>query len=310
MKSPVILHGPSAWEVISSSEYFTYPMGDAYRRIADNTGLDLSSVIRLMDKLPIFLSGSEHKTRRQSMAKTYAHSRIEQEQAINDVVRKIATRIEQSNGSFNLLDEISTPVWDAISTVICPNNNTLRGLISDLPELFNPAASVRLRKRLNDQLESFLDKAGDNLLDQITLLVLGVRPLTSSLALSLHKLARDNADRCLCDIPFPGSFPDSALRFVDRIALHDVHLNGSLYQAGTRFRCITFDESYTSEQNAKTLYGQGAHVCLGRPISQYIWGKIGEVFSNSKKRIQPGEIITTEHEPFLLTTRCFIDLSG
>jgi len=310
MKSLVILHGPSAWKVISSSEYSTYPMGDVYRRISDDTGLEFSSVIRLMDELPVFLSGSEHKERRKSMAKTYAHSRTEQERVVNDVVRKIATRIEQTNGSFNLLDEISTPIWHAISSVICQNNKTLRGFASDLPELFNPDASVNLRKRLNDQLESFLEETDDNLLDQLALLVLGVRPLTGSIVLSLHKLARDNAGQCLCDISFPESFPDSALRFVDRIALHDVHLNGRLYQAGTRFRCVTFDESYTSEQNANNVYGQGAHVCLGKPISQYTWGKIGEVFSNSKKRTQPGKLITTEREPFLIATKCFISLSA
>lgn len=285
-------------------------MAEVYREMSKNTGLDFSAVVRLMDNLPIFLSGNPHKERRREMAKVYAATRAQQDQAIEYALENIATRIEATHGAFDLFQEVSVPIWDAIFGAICPAKTALQELVSELPELFYPGTSVRHRKRLNDKLEVVLRESGDELLDQIALLTLGVRPLTATLALSLHKLARDNAGSRLCDIVFPASYPESALRFVDRIALQEVRPDGCPHPAGTRFRCISFDETYTPEQNEKSLYGMGAHVCLGRPISQFIWGRIGAFFAKSEKTIHPGELSVTVREPFVLPTTCIVIVSN
>ena len=309
MKKPATTHlyGDPAYNIASSDDFIAFPMGSKYREISSRIATDYSSAIQLLESLPVFLSGDEHKERRKSMAVVYAQTRKLQEKAIDQVVDEVAQSIEHRHGAFNLIDELSTPLWTALRNVICTESREVKDLASELPELFYPGLSPRRRKSLNNKLTNILKSGNDQLLNQIALLTLGVRPFSASLALSIHKIARDNDGKRLCDIVFPTSFPDSALTYVDRISLRDTVIDGCPFSAGSRIRCTTFDSSYTDEINSKQLYGIGSHTCLGRPISVYTWNRLSNILSQSQKTIHPSALSVEDREPFTIPTKCLVN---
>lgn len=308
MKKPAIttLYGETASNIASSDDFIAFPMGSKYRQISSRTAIDYSSAIQLLESLPVFLSGDEHKERRKSMAIVYAQTRKLQEKAIDQVVEEVAQSIEHRHGAFDLIDELSTPLWTALRNVICTEGEEVKDLANELPDLFFPILSPRRRQSINNKLTRILKSGTDQLLDQLALLVLGVRPFSASLALSIHKIARDNDGKRLCDIAFPTSFPDSALTYVDRISLRDTVIDGCPFSAFSRIRCTTFDSSYTDEINSKQLYGIGSHTCLGRPISVYTWNKLSNILSQSQKTIHPSALSVEDREPFTIPTKCIV----
>lgn len=301
------VYGEPASKIVSSDDFMAFPMGSKYREVSLRTATDYSSAIQLLEALPVFLSGDEHKKRRKSMALVYAQTRKLQEKAIAQVVDEVGQSIEHRHGAFNLIDELSIPLWTALRNVICSESREVKDLASELPDLFYPGSSPRKRKRLNNKLADILKSGNSQLLNQIALLTLGVRPFSSSLALSIHKIARDNDGKRLCEIEFPTSFPDSALTYVDRISMRDTVVDGCPFSAGSRIRCITFDPSYSEENNSKQLYGIGSHTCLGRPISDYTWIRLSNILSQSQKTIHPNALSVEHREPFTIPTKCLVD---
>lgn len=309
---PIKIYGEDARKIISKREFHAYNMADKYIELSARTGLNFNAAIQLLQYLPIFLSEDKHKYQRRALAEIYASSRVQQQKNVDEALAKIHQSIQLCESELDVLSEISFPIWDAVTSALSNHFVLDTQLISALPDLFFPNLSLRRRKNLNDRLQKELNRIADKereyFLQTIAVLTLGIRPLVHSLALSIHKIAKQNAQRTLCSIDYPKTYADSSLRFIDRIASQDTEVNGIIRSRGERFRCISFDEAYADEDNAKYVFGAGRHVCLGRPISEYIWQGIIEVFQSYKKIISPGALKVTEREPFLVTEVCIINL--
>lgn len=312
MSKPIKIYGEDARKIISKREFHAYNIAEKYIELSARTGINFNAAIQLLQHLPIFLSENEHKYQRRALAEIYASSRVQQQKNVDKALAKINESIQQCEGDLDVLSEISFPIWDAVISALSNHFALDAQLISALPELFFPNLSLRLRKDLNDRLQNELNKITDKeheyYLQTIAVLTLGARPLVHSLALSIHKIAKQNAQRTLCSIEYPKTYGDSSLRFIDRIASQDVQINGITRSHGERFRCISFDEAYADEDNAKYVFGAGGHLCLGRPISEYIWKELVEVLQSYKKVISPGDIKVTKREPFLVVEVCKVNL--
>lgn len=308
MGNPQILWAGTARHVIASNEFDAYPMADFYRKIMAKTGLDFSATVQLFDSLPVFLSGTAHKERRRKVSQVSASIKSAQEVALTQFFSELQKKISAHSGEFDILVEIGAPMWHVIRQSM-PVKEIWYELIEQLPDLFNPKTSLNKRLRLNNQLQTLLRLEGVEILDCLALLVLGTRPMTHSLCLSIHFLARTYSGLRLSEIPIPDSFPDSALRFVDRIARTEGSTMGCPHRVGDWFRCYSFDESYTITENDKNIYGTGAHVCLGRPISQFIWHQIKLLFAQSNKVVFPSICNIESKDPFRVTNECKIRFS-
>ena len=80
-----MIYGDEARGIISSSEFQTFDMSQKYRNLSERTELNFDAVIALMDRLPIFLNGENHKKNRKEMAKVYSASRPKQEKNVDAV---------------------------------------------------------------------------------------------------------------------------------------------------------------------------------------------------------------------------------
>ena len=309
---PIRIYGEDARKIISTREFHAYNMAEKYIELSARTGMEFDAVIQLLQHLPLFLNEDNHKYQRRALAGIYASSRVQQQKNVDETLIKINQAIQLCEGDLDVLSEISYPIWGAVTSGLSNHFSLDAQLISELPELFFPNLSLRRRKDLNDRLQKELNKIADKeleyFLQTIAVLTLGVRPLVHSLTLSIHKIAKQNSQKCLSSIEYPKTYADSSLRFIDRIASQDIDVNGIIRSCGEHFRCISFDEAYAEKDNAKYIFGAGGHVCLGRPISDYIWQGIIEVLQSSKKIISPGALEITEREPFLIAEACSINL--
>jgi hypothetical protein len=314
MRTPITLQGEAAKNAITSKEFYAYPMADVYNELSTKSGIDFSAAILLMKHLPIFLDGDDHKDKRKRMAQVYADTRSRQEQNISSCIDQIIFEISVYNGEYDIIEGLANPIWRALQDAICDLDRIYiePELVREIPRLFDPNLSLRRRKLINDKISDHLSNISSfeqpEFFDRIALLVLGVRPLVNSLALSLYKIAELQKHVKLNEIEFPKSFSHSALTFVDRIARKSVEIHGQCYDEGTRFRCVTVDETYLDIENQKNMFGLGAHLCLGRPISMYIWKQLTASLGTLSKMIKPMELQYAQNEPFIVVSKAKIEI--
>lgn len=280
--------------IVGSRAFASYPMSDHYRRISRQTGIDFDATIAFLARFPTFQDGAEHKASRKAMAQKMAATSDAQEAGIRKGVENfVATKLEK-DATLCLVRDFSQPIWRGISSAVLEQDGAPQAavdLVDDIPLLFAPATPLKTRIAINRRLEAVLNEAGQAIVASLTLTSLGARPFVGSMALSLFRLLDQNAGRALSQISWPDSFTDSTVPFVDRLSNGAHDIEGVEVGSANRFRCILNSSQYTPEQNHAALFGFGAHLCIGRPISKLAWSITAECLGATSHRLQPREVI-------------------
>lgn len=289
-------------ELILSPGFRTYSMADKYRELSRRMDLDFSATIRLLEHLPIFMDGPFHADVRKAMAKQISRTQGCQFRAVADVVDRVVAAQCNPGQRVDLVEDFSRPIWRAISNAIVPRDALELQLTDDIPGLFFATLSVRARLDIEARLKSFLETHRHDQQDQLILLclaVLGARPFLGSIALSLYHVMEANAGKRLSDMDWPEIFPQSALRYVDRI--HG-GIDGSVvagFGKDERVRCVTQSPDWTALENRQGLFGFGSHTCIGKSVSEKTWKMITARLSQVPlQACVEGLAISAHVEPF------------
>lgn len=299
--------------IILSPDFGTYSMANRYRELAERTSLDFSAAVRLLDCLPVFLDGDVHQRVRKAMAKQISKTKDCQLAASREKLAILFERVFRQNTRIELVEKFSQPLWRAISASIVPPNSETLDLVDTIPALFSPILSIRERVRISDAIGAYLGahpEEGDDRLILLCLAALGARPFVGTLSLSLYEVFKENPKARMCDLAWPHLYPSSSLRFVDRICGREAEVAKSEFRPGERVRCFTQSTDYSNEENMHALFGFGAHTCLGKSISEKVWGLVVETFSRSDLRAEPLAITMSPHnDPFLMPDQIHVALT-
>lgn len=290
-------------DILKSDGFPAYPMIEVYESIQSKTGLDFNASLRLLRCLPLFLAGQRHQHVRKGMAVRLASVQAAQRSAVKREVKAIAA-IFVPGAEIDLIGGVALPLWRATSQCILPREGDLATLIENITTLFYPTLSLRKRLQINDGIQRFIDRYGDEAGEELIMLsmaALGARPFVGSFALSLYDIAVNAGARPLSQIDWPAALPSSSLRFVDRTVAHDTTRHGQNFKAGDRLRCHTHESIYQGHSNVEALFGYGAHVCLGRTISEFCWRTLGESLGQLNVTLLPVTCrMDTHTEPFTM----------
>lgn len=287
-------------------------MADRYRQLQSRSNYDFSPAIKLLEHLPVFIDGDQHQTIRKVMAKQISRTQKCQFSASEEILERLITHALMPQRQIDLVSEFAQPLWRAISGSIVPREGAMPELVDDVPGLFSPLLSIRKRVEICDKIRAFLDACQADQEDSLILLCLaslGSRPFTGTLSLSLFDIIQKNPNRRFSEIEWPDIFPSSSLRYVDRICLRQTEISHQTFNQGDRVRCFTQLESYSGEDNTRSLFGFGIHTCLGKSISERIWRLIVDKFAKSDVRATSDHIIMSPHnDPFVMAASAYVSL--
>jgi hypothetical protein len=293
---------PDAKKILCSEDFLTYPMAEKYRLLQNLTGIDFSATVSFLEKLPVFLDGSDHKILRRELAIRLASTKAEQEAAMERTLAELMDTHFSKNGTLDLVADFSMPLWRALSRCLTKLDDSTYALIDELTSLsFFPTLSIKRRKKINDRLADLLKDAGNDDLLAIVLITLGFRPFSGSIALSVYELAQKFEAVPLSEYEYPDDYPVSSIPYTERLATVDSNVTGRTIARDRRVRCFIHNENYETAINDDGLYGFGKHVCLGRPISQFVMGKMISLARQYHCRLTPLRLEMMKHtEPFFL----------
>lgn len=301
-------------QLVLSPDFRTFSMAGQYRELERRTGVDFAAVIELLETMPVFIDGSHHDTVRRAMARQIARTRECQFATARSVLDALCRRWFAPDSRLDLVEDFARPLWRAISSAIVPRSDETVQLVDDIPHLFRPLLSIRERLKINERIAAFLDAHRADRQDALTLLclaALGARPFVGSLALSLYAIFDANADRAFTEIRWPEVFPESSLRYVDRICTAATTVAGVDYQPPDRVRCTTQSKDYSAADNREALFGFGHHTCLGKSTAERTWRMVVEKLSGLALRAEcRGLTLAPHNDPFVMPGRAEIALTA
>jgi hypothetical protein len=216
--------------------------------------------------------------------------------------------------SLDLMDDFARPLFRAMTRVAITARalpDSALDLIDDIPWLFSPYTPLKQRLEINARLAELIGQHGEAILADLGAMALGARPLTGSLAGSLHAVVAAHPGERLGAMPWPAQLSFGPVTYVDRICQEGASLAGDNFAAGERLRCEIQSADWTPEQRQATMFGAGAHLCLGRPISELVWIRVVELFAAQDLRATAGPITMKQgSDPFELPAHCPITLQA
>lgn len=300
--------------IAASRAFSAYPMADRYRELATRFGHDFGPSIALLERLPAFMDGDAHRTMREAMARAFAAIRQPQFAAAEAFIAEFgAARLRHGN-RFDLMDDFAVPLFQRMSEVAVSVRqvpDAVVTLTTDVPLLFSPFTALKTRLEINERLAGLIAEQGEDIICDLGLLVLGVRPLTGGLARSIHAIISDHDGKLLSTMAWPSRLVFSPVTYVDRICHEAVTLRGEDFAVGDYLRCEIQPAEWSPDQRQVTMFGVGAHLCLGRPISEQIWTLCVALFAAQDLRATAGPLTMQQgSDPFAMPAHCPIAIEG
>lgn len=303
----------AAKAIILSAEFTTYSMADRYRELSERANVDFSATIKLLDHLPVFIDGERHQRIRKVMAKRISKTKDSQLAASRETLTTLCADLLRAGTEIELIADFCQPLWRSISSAIVPPGENTLELVDAIPALFSPHLSIRERAKINAKIAAFLEvhctQSDDNLL-LLCLASLGARPFVGTMGLSLWEAFQAKPGAKMSEIAWPSMFTSSSLTYVDRIFSAPSERCPHLLETGDRVRCFTQSKSYSREENRTALFGFGAHTCLGKSISEKVWGLVVAALSKIDLRVDCQSIEMSPHnDPFQMPASIKVALS-
>jgi cytochrome P450 len=294
--------------IVASRAFGAYPMADRYRELSARFGHDLGPSIALLERLPTFMDGDAHRAMREAMARAFAAIRQSQLAAAEAFLADFGPARLRPGGRVDLMEDFARPLFKRMTEAAVTARNlpdAAVALVADVPLLFSPFTALKTRLEINQRLGRLIAQQGEEVICDLGLLALGVRPLTGGLARSLHATVSDHDGSRLSAMAWPARMIFSPVTYVDRLCLEPVALDGETFAVGEHLRCEIQPADWTPEHRQVTMFGVGAHLCLGRPISEQIWGLSVALFAAKALRATAAPLVMKQgSDPFDLPAHC------
>lgn len=300
--------------IVASRSFGAWPMAGGYRELSSRFGHDFAPTIALLERLPTFMDGDPHSAMRQAMARIFAANREPQLAAAKSVLAAFGAARLRPGQHIDLMDDLSRPMFRSmtkVATTACGLADSVVDLVDELPLLFSPFTALKQRLALNARIGEIIAGHGSDILCDLGLMVLGARPLTGGLARSIHATIANHPGERLSAMRWPDRIILSPVTYVDRLCLEPVTLGGESFAIGDHLRCQIQRADWTAEQRRSTMFGVGAHLCLGRPISEQIWALAVELFAGVALCATAGPVtMAGGSDPFDLPAHCPISIES
>jgi cytochrome P450 len=238
-------------------------------------GLSLAALKRVVTILPIFLEDRDHAERRKSTALFIQNGAARAEARVKEFLQSKNTAAMGSKA--DLVAEWVRPVTGIAVGALTGLEITPFYFGRHLIEIFNCNQNIAGLKRLEEEFAAVLGQveaggADDALIkNKLVALVFGFDSMASLLADNLL-IGLRRAEAADSQLFLPEDPPGTGVPVTYRIAAEPVRLAGIDFPTGARFM-LEFGR-FGEAPDAATrqgIFGAGAHVCLGRMVSNAIW---------------------------------------
>lgn len=306
---------PSISAIARSADFESSIFPEEYVAFSKKLGLDVSEVVRVAQHIPLILRGTSHQESRKRLAVLIAEG-ARRARTVTEVSLPVMVSGLLRPGSHDVMADFVNPfvnkiVMAMVGIELQVADDTL------ISRVFSRSLGVSKRRRVNAELKSLRtqieakmpDLTETEVGDRLALCVLGTDPLRGTLGCSLHKIFSVGSSHTIDAVS--ANYPlRTAVPFVEREAIRPVDLEAQNYAAGTTFK--VWLDSYESEEDSKSrmsLFGFGAHTCLGRKLSLEIWKMVTDALRQNPASVDVVDYALRRDDVFRIPEKFRIEVS-
>ena len=257
--------------------------------------LDLGSLKRVIENLPVTQNGDRHKVLRRNFA-LQIKSKYDASLScfISNTSSLIQAILEPGIEKIDLQAHLANIVWHTVCVLSDLDKEAIAHL-QDLSQIFDETLSLSNRIKLNQSIDALAAdikrniENDDEIYFKIALMALGNDSLLGTLQESILLTFLRNEGVYLDEMDWDEAIPATGVPVVERAASEDVEIEGHFILKGQRIR-LYLDASGYSEidgpQYSSLYFGSGSHLCLGMPLGTKIWEHLRDAFKKIHRKVK------------------------
>lgn len=283
---------PDCEAVLRSRDFEVSPYTDHYDALASRgAAFQFPNMAFAFHHLPMCLWADDHASARQRTAAYIAAARPRLAVAVPEMVDRRLALLDKAGPVDAMQDVLRPLVLDFVAALT--GIDTSEPALGVISPVFDRMISLRRRRIIDDGIASIraaIRRAAGEITPEeegvrLTLVIVGVDSLAGTLGESLHRILTENAGRRLDEIDYPVAPVATGVPFVERVARVDTEIGRVAVKQGERVRIMLQAFQYSGrERDRLTLFGAGAHLCLGRQISLELWAALSARLARIRRR--------------------------
>ena len=264
-------------------------------------GVDLPTLARMRDSIPLAVEGEQHALLRSRMVKEVSLNTAASIEAYElGLAAAVKESIVESTGGKACL------VRDVFQPNLCKASIVLAGLAScltsideidhlvDLPLFFDDMISIKKRAQLEEIAARVLhampaDWDLDDKFLRLSMLTLAIDTLSASVTLTLKSILEREPGVALSQINWDTELASTGLPFIERKALENTSLSHHSISQNDRVRLMIDAAGVhgdTCPHYSDLYFAMGAHQCIGKAASRKIWKSTVQQLRSIDRRLQ------------------------
>lgn len=299
----VVAAGRDAICALGDADFTPTPHLDFTRDLANRLALDLSTTLAVMERLPLWQSGTDHTSLRREVASFLSENRKEKNKAASERVRLCFESYLDAT-DIDLLAAIRDVVHIFMEEVT--GLPLISGISSDMPSVFSSNLGIRSRKRLESCLRMQMEFARKHFphesesrhLLRVGQWTMGRDALIGTIGLSLYHHLTLLDGRPLNTIRLSIIPTHTGIPAIGRIAQKDLSVAGCPVSKGALIECRLDTLANQPENDRRHFFGAGAHLCLGRPLTLSLMTMIADFLLQHDFGLQTYNFHLAENDVF------------
>ncbi len=281
------LSAKAGLDILLGDRFGPLKLPEFYERLAIEIARDFPNTRFVLQHIPLFHSGAQHKALRQKCA-VFLKSRAKEITQFEVESAELFGKKLGCPGRVDIISEIIDPVIEMAAQAIS-------GLAFSpyVANVFTTNNSLKMMRKIEAEFTDlrkmakarFPDDSAETHGIRVAFSTLGLVPLGASLAVSIAAILPDSGAHRIRALSWGPQFPATGVLVVGR---ESVGGPVDLGEGARSVRVCEVDMRHflTEGEQPNHIFGVGSHACLGRASALSLWSRIGVKMAQNPLRIR------------------------
>jgi hypothetical protein len=303
-------------EILRSRHVDVVPYAPRVQALSERLRVPFPSTLYAYEHIPLCAQRDTHAAMRRDTAALIAARMSALRAAIPGLIDTHCAALS-SPGRVDVMRDVLGPlVSDTLSLLVeAPLDLDAQEHVS---RVFSQTMGVAKRRKVEDALtrlrtrlrHAFPDSDEATLGLKLALAILGRDAMLGTFACTLHDLASRLDGAAWSSLDWPEVPTRTGVPFVDRVALHDVSVDGEPVAAGSSIRARLDGYERSDDPRSRLgFFGSGAHTCLGRALTLDLWRALGSMLAQSEARPRVADFALRRDDVFHIPQTFVVEIA-
>jgi cytochrome P450 len=270
-----------------------------FAAIQQSRNVELGATLRLAQGTALSNNGARHRELKLEAVKHVQQNANAALESFSASLNELLPDLLETRERFDLVADFILPLSmrliASLSGVPLENltgrmgaSQCLTQLLSVKKEAFSTPRLMAIEQRLRKADRE--NDAGVNTPLHKFISMANLEVLKSGLAISLISVLNSNAEKPLCEMEISPQMVATCIPFIERDCKRDSEIGGTTIKQTEKVILYLGGFGPMSDEQKKLIFGTGAHICVGKFVTERAWSLLREALLQRRERLRVGNV--------------------